>query len=167
MKQTLFEAKYLRLVRDGRWEWVERVNSTGIVVVLAVTDDGRAVLVEQHRAAVGRRVLDLPAGLAGDEGEEALEAAAARELHEEAGYEAAVFERIVDVAPSPGLSAEVTTLFRARGLRKTGPGGGDASEGIAVHEVPVAELDAFIAGRLAKGVLADAKLYAGLYFLER
>jgi len=161
--ETLGEGKYLRLVREGRWEYVQRVNATGIVLVVAV-DDGKLILVEQYRPAVGARVIDLPAGLAGDEGEEALETAAARELEEETGYRAERFERLCEFVPSPGLSAEVVTLFRAVGLERVGPGGGDSSEAIVVHQVPLGEVDAWVARMTAEGALIDAKLYAGLHF---
>ena len=160
--EILGEGRHLRLVKKGRWEFVERVGVDGIVAILAITDDDELVCVEQERPAVGARVVDLPAGLA-EEGEE-LEAAARRELEEEAGYKAARWERIANSPPSPGLSAEVVTFFHAHGLLRTGPGGGDESEEITVHLVPRAGWKTWLSRTRARGVLVDVKLFAGLYF---
>ncbi|MHC4548534.1 MAG: NUDIX hydrolase [Planctomycetota bacterium] len=159
-EEILGEGRHLRLLRRGRWEFVERVGVEGIVVILAVTDADEVVCVEQERAAVGARVIDLPAGLVEDE---SFEAAARRELEEETGFVAQRLERLAEATPSPGLSAEVVTFYRAHGLARVGPGGGDASERIEVHLVPRAGMEAWLQERIARGVLVDAKLYAGLY----
>lgn len=160
--EVLGEGRHLRLVRDGRWEFVERIGVEGIVVILAITDEDELVCVEQERPAVGARVVDLPAGLV-EEGE-GLEAAARRELEEEAGFRAARWERIGNATPSPGLSAEVVTFFQAHGLLRAGPGGGDESEDITVHLVPRSDFKLWLSRTRARGVLVDVKLYAGLYF---
>jgi len=160
--EILGEGRHLRLVKKGRWEFVERIGVDGIVAILAITDDDELVCVEQERPAVGARVVDLPAGLV-EEGEE-LEAAARRELEEEAGYKAARWERIANSPPSPGLSAEVVTFFHAHGLLRTGPGGGDESEEITVHLVPRTGWKTWLSRTRARGVLVDVKLFAGLYF---
>ncbi|MBC7497382.1 MAG: NUDIX hydrolase, partial [Sphingomonadaceae bacterium] len=96
----------------------------GAAVILATTDAGEIVLVEQLRRALGRHTIELPAGLIGDDGDFDPAAAAARELAEETGFVAADWVNLGDFATSPGMSAEMFTLFRARGLTRTGPGGG-------------------------------------------
>jgi ADP-ribose pyrophosphatase len=160
--EILGEGRHLRLRKQGRWEFVERIGVNGIVVILAITDDDEIVCVEQERPAVGARVVDLPAGLV--DGDEEFEAAARRELEEEAGYRGARWERIGSTTPSPGLSAEVVTFFQAHGLLRVGPGGGDESEEITVHLVPRPGVKVWLHRAQARGVLVDAKLYAGLYF---
>jgi len=167
MDEILGAGRYVRLVRRGRWEFCERTNITGIVVIVAVTDAGELVLVEQERAAVRARVIEVPAGLAGDEGEESLEAAARRELREETGYEADRWERLCDATPSPGLCSEVVTFFRATGLRRTGPGGGDPTEGIVVRLLPIADPLPWLRAREDEGLLVDEKVYAALWFTAR
>ena len=168
MKGTIVaEGRYLRLIERGGWEFVARRNTTGIVVLVAVTDEGRLVLVEQWREPVGARVIELPAGLAGDipdSADEALAVAAQRELVEETGYEARELEHVVDAPSSPGLTSETYSIFRARGLVRVSAGGGDASEDIVVYEVPLAGAEAWLAERAKGGTMVDLKVYAGLFF---
>lgn len=167
-RTILAQGKHVRLVLEDGWEYVERTQASGIAVIVAVTAEGRMLLVEQYRRPVKSRVLELPAGLAGDVAGHELEdlaEAARRELLEETGYEAETMTALASGPPSAGLATEVVTFFRARGLRKTGPGGGDGTEGIVVHEVPVAEIAAWCREQAGKGCLVDPKVYAGLYFL--
>jgi ADP-ribose pyrophosphatase len=166
-RKILAEGKHIRLVEEDGWEYAERVQASGIAVIVAVTPEGRLLLVEQYRRPVKARVLELPAGLAGDiagQESEDLTDAARRELLEETGYEAATMVALTAGPPTAGLATEIVTFFRATGLRKTGPGGGDATEGIVVHEVPVAEVESWCRARATTGVLVDPKVYAGLYF---
>ena len=168
--KELHAGRHLRLVSRNGWEFVERPGIHGIVLVVAVTPGGNLLLVEQHREPVGASVLELPAGLAGDAGSpagEPLEEAARRELVEETGWDAAEMERVTAGPPSAGVTSEVVTLFRARGLSKVGPGGGVDGEGIAVHEVPLAGAEEWLLGREAGGALVDPKVWAGLWFARR
>jgi ADP-ribose pyrophosphatase len=164
--KILAEGKYLRFLNEDGWEYVVRPNSTGVVVIVAITVDQRLILVEQYRVAVHARVIELPAGLVGDTVAargEPLAAAASRELIEETGYQAA---RMIELAAGPiavGLGSEVVTFFQAVDLRRVGPGGGDDSEDIVVHEVALAELPAWLDEQRRAGLLVDPKLYAGLY----
>lgn len=168
--RVLGEGRFLRLVDRHGWEYVERRNTTGIVVVVAVTPADEIVFVEQHRAPVGSVVVELPAGLAGDISgteEESLEEAARRELVEETGYDARHLERLMSGPVSAGLSSELVTLFIARDAVKVGEGGGDQSEKIDVHVVPLAHAESWLATRRQAGAMIDAKVYAGLWFAER
>jgi len=163
--KTIGEGKYLRLLKRGRWEFVERVNATGVVAMVAVTREGEIVLVEQHRPAVKRRVLELPAGLVGDVGGDRDEKRAARrELREETGFRAHRVEPVVAIPSSAGLTDETTVLYRCTGLRRVGEGGGIDGENIKVHLVPVEKAAAWLARRVKRGALVDAKVYAGLYY---
>ena len=165
--QTLCAGKYLRFVKRGKWEFCTRPNIAGIIGILAVTDEGKLILVEQFRAPVKAKVIEIPAGLAGDTAEfagEDLSVAAARELEEETGYRAAKMERLTEGASSAGLCDEVITLYRATGLTKVGPGGGDEHEDITVHEVALKEVTAFLEGRRKAGAVIDLKVYAALFF---
>jgi ADP-ribose pyrophosphatase len=166
--RVIGEGRFLTLLDLGGWEYVTREAASGVVVLVAFTDDGKLVLVEQPRIPIGRRVIELPAGLVGDTGDrrdEGLVEAAQRELTEETGYRA---RDIVELGAGPvavGVSDEVVTFLHARGLERVGPGGGDASEDITVHEVPLLELDAFAAAKQREGLAVDPKIYAGLYLV--
>lgn len=161
------KGKFLDLVKRGSWEYVTRPDVSGIVGILAITDDRKLILVEQFRPPVNRRVIEIPAGLAGDyaasAGEE-LAAAATRELEEETGYRAARMEMVASGVSSAGLTDEIITLFRATELVRVGDGGGDEHENITVHEVPLDEAKVWLEQRVREGLLVDLKIYGALYF---
>jgi ADP-ribose pyrophosphatase len=169
--RVLFSGKFLQVIQQGRWEYVHRNSATGAAVIIAVTDDRQLILVEQYRIPVARRVIELPAGLVGDQAEtaeEASEIAARRELLEETGFAAHQMKQVAHGPPSAGLASEIVTLFVARGLSREHDGGGDDHEQIQVHLVPLAEADAWLqAQEQDRGVLIDPKVYAGLYFATR
>jgi ADP-ribose pyrophosphatase len=160
VSETVWQGRFLRAVTDGGWEYAARNGDVSAAVIVAV-DDGHLLLVEQMRVPVGRRCLELPAGLIGDEeaGEE-VAAAAIRELEEECGYRAEAVQSLGTFQSSPGMTSEDFTLVRATGLTRTGEGGGAGDEDITVHRVPLAELMDFIAAKRADGVTIDAKLLA-------
>lgn len=156
--EVVWSGRFIEAKRLGKWEYVSRTGSVHAAAILAI-DDGRVLLVEQHRVPIGARCLELPAGLVGDEeqGEEAA-AAAIRELEEETGYRA---ERMIELGrfhASPGMSSEGFTLMRAEGLERVGDGGGVAGEDIEVHAVKLEEVPDFVAARRAEGVAIDSKL---------
>ena len=156
--ETVWEGRFIAAKKLGRWEFVSRTRGVSAAVMLAV-DDGHVILVEQDRVPLGRRCLELPAGLVGDEEQgEAVETAAIRELEEETGYRAA---RVVDLGrfhSSPGMVSEGFTLLRAEGLEKVGEGGGIGGEDIAVHRVRIGDVPAFVEQKRAEGVAIDVKL---------
>jgi len=165
--EPIATGKHLRLVRSGRWEFAQRVQAHAIAVIVAITNDDRLILVEQDRIPVGARVIELPAGLVGDEeaGEPIVEAAR-RELIEETGYDA---DRVTVIGRGPssaGLTDEMVTMVRAEGLRRVADGGGVAGENITVHEIALAELDAWLRAREAEGCLIDWKIWAGLWLVR-
>ncbi len=168
-KEVLFRGQYLQLVRSGTWEWVERVRCSGVVMMVAKTPEGKLLFVEQFRTPLGKTVIEFPAGLVGDlnDSGEALETAATRELTEETGYEAATWEWLGVGPPSAGLSPETINIFLGKGLKKVGPGGGDETESIQVHEVEPAQVGAWLKQKQAAGCLVDPKVYAGLYLMQQ
>ncbi|MBX2801112.1 MAG: NUDIX hydrolase [Myxococcales bacterium] len=168
MPEELARGKFVRLVKQGRWEWAERTAVSGVVAIVALTPDGKVLMVEQHRIPVSSRVIEFPAGLAGDvDADESLATAAARELEEETGWRAGRLQRLTGGPVSAGMSSEILTFFRAHDLVRVGPGGGEETEDIEVHEVPLDEAHAFIEAKAAAGVMTDPKVYTGLFFLHR
>lgn len=160
--EVAWSGKWLQVVVDGRWEYVKRTRSVGAAVILAITDAREVVLVEQERVPIGRRCLELPAGLVGDDTEgESAAVSAARELEEETGFRAAHWEEVGEFFSSPGMSAEGFRLFRATGLTRVGAGGGvDEHEAIEVHVVTLDAVAEFVAAKRREGVAIDVKLLA-------
>ena len=164
--ETLYGGKFLTLVREGRWEYCERVNKTGAVMIFSCTPEGNVLLVEEYRPPIGQQSLCFPAGLSGDEGPESDAVAAQRELLEETGYEAAEMRYLFTGPSSPGLTSETVSFYLATGLRKVAQGGGVDNENISVHEVPLDTIDTWLAEQVAQGKALDPRIYTGLYFLK-
>jgi ADP-ribose pyrophosphatase len=168
--QVLAEGEFVRLLRQGRWEYAQRTNTCGAVVIVAVTPEGKLLFVEQYRVPVQARVIELPAGLAGDEPgleDEPKTNAARRELVEETGYEAQDVVLLTEGPTSAGLTSELVGLYLATGLRRVGPGGGDEGEEIEVHEIELERAADWLADQTAAGKLVDPKVYAGIFFAQR
>ena len=168
--EIVCQTRFLRLVRQDGWEFVQRANATGVVCIAALTDDGCVLLVEQFRPPVAANVIELPAGLAGDEpgaSTEDLMEAARRELLEETGYEAAQMKQVFAGVTSAGITDELITFFVARGLTKKGSGGGTGHEKITLHHVPLTQFDEWLVHKLHAGCMADARLYTGIYLLRQ
>jgi ADP-ribose pyrophosphatase len=119
--ETKFKGKVISVrvddirMSDGAVAQREIVAHPGAVGIVALDDDGKVVLVNQYRPAVGARLDELPAGLLDVEGESALEAAK-RELAEEAGLAADDWNVLLDLHTSPGMTTEAIRIFLARGL---------------------------------------------------
>jgi 8-oxo-dGTP pyrophosphatase MutT (NUDIX family) len=141
--------------------WRLVLEHPGAVIILAVDDEERALVLRQYRHAVGLRLVELPAGLLDKPGENPLEAAR-RELLEEGGLEAEEWVHLNHVFNSPGFSTEVIDVYLARGLRP-GDRQGFALEheesDMTVDWVPVDDLvQAVLDKRLTDGPMATALL---------
>lgn len=165
---TLYAGRYLSLRERGGWEFASRTNARAVAVLVAVTEAGELLLVEQYRLPVESNVIELPAGLVGDHEDphESILAAARRELLEETGYEAQELTPLLSCPSSAGMCDEIVTFVRASGLRRVSAGGGDSSEEIVVHHVPLHCADDWLAQRLQAGTPIDPKIYTALYWLR-
>lgn len=163
---TVLHSGFLHLVRDevqlpdGQLATREYIQHGGAVAVLAALDDGRLVLVRQHRYPLGRVLLELPAGKL-DPGETTL-ACAQRELLEETGYVAAEWAFGLEIHNAAAYSSESIWIWVARGLTP-GPQKLDAGEFVEVVLHTPAELDALCAA----GQLPDVKTIVGLHLWQR
>lgn len=167
--ELLFHTRWLALYRSGHWDFVRRPDSDFCVGILAVTPVDEVVLVEQFRIPVQRRVIEIPAGIVGDEKEfahESLSDTAARELLEETGYRAASLRPLLVSPTSAGMTAEFIHIFLATGLTRESDGGGVGSEDIKVHVIPRAHLREWLSEREAEGIAIDSKIPAALWHAE-
>jgi ADP-ribose pyrophosphatase len=151
---TVYEGKHVFVKERDGWEYVERKNATEAVAVIAVTEAGELVLTEQYRRPVDARVIDWVAGLL-DSGKDA-EATARQEL--EAGFACTSIETIGRGPSSPGITSEIVHIVRARGLRRTGEGGGVGGEKITVHLVPQRDAAEWLRKKESEGMLIDLKV---------
>lgn len=171
MTQTeiVCNGRWLRLMRRGRWEYAERTNPGGGVIIIALTADDRVLFVEQWREAVRSKTIEMPAGLVGDlaaSPDESAVTAAHREILEETGYRAGRIEFLMSGPSSAGMSNEMIAFVRAYDLVREHAGGGDHTEDIALHEVPRAQAPKWLLEKMREGYSIDPKLFAGLYFLD-
>jgi ADP-ribose pyrophosphatase len=156
--ELMWEGKFIRAIRRGKWEYASRARDIRAVVILAEFE-GKVILVDQPRVGPDCRCLELPAGLVGDLDPNAtIEATAIKELEEETGFTAERVERLGDFYSSPGMLAEAFTLVRVHGVRRIGAGGGDESEDINVHLVARADIANFLEQKRAEGFGMDVKL---------
>ncbi|GGH79270.1 ADP-ribose pyrophosphatase [Pullulanibacillus pueri] len=113
--KTIFEGKVIDLRVDtvelpnGETSTREIVKHPGAVAVIALTDEGKLVLVQQYRKPLEKLLFEIPAGKL-DPGE-ALETCALRELEEETGYRCRSIEHVVSFYTSPGFSDELIHIY--------------------------------------------------------
>lgn len=151
---------------DGGTAKRDVVRNKGAVVVVALDEDDRVVLIKQYRHPLGKRIWELPAGLR-DVAGEAPELAAARELAEEADLTAGRMERLVEVHTSPGFSTEHVQIFLARDLAPVPEAGryqrADEEADLEVVRVALDEAVAMI----FRGEITNAAAVAGLLAAAR
>lgn len=133
----------------------EVVVHPGSVLILAVADDGRIVMIRNRRVAVGETLWELPAGTM--EPPEPADRCALRELREETGYEAARLERLTGFYTTPGFCTEWMEAFVARDLTHVGQDTRDGEE-ITVELINPERLRQM----MFSGEIADAKTIAAL-----
>jgi ADP-ribose pyrophosphatase len=145
---------------DGEQRLREVVVHPGAVVILAVMDDGRIVMIRNQRFAVGKELIELPAGTL-EEGEEPI-LCAGRELIEETGYQAATLEPLTSFYSSPGFYTEKLHVFVARGLTHVGQQLED-TEHIRVEPMTLAD----VLGKIQCHEIEDAKTMAAILYYSR
>jgi ADP-ribose pyrophosphatase len=142
----------------SRREIVE--HAPAVVVIPYLEAEDSFLFIEQYRDAVGKTLLELPAGMV-KEGEDPM-AAAQRELLEETGYTATEMLKLSTYYTSPGFTNEQHHLYLATGLvRKTGIQ--DTREIHALHTVSRADAMAFV----ENDAIPDGKTVLGLVWADR
>jgi ADP-ribose pyrophosphatase len=145
---------------DGRESIREIVEHPGAVVILALTNDDKMVMIRQFRKAADEVLWELPAGKV--EPGENLKNCALRELEEETGYFSRKIKKLITFFSTPGFCNEKLTLFLAEDLEKRNKNE-DADEFIEVELVNPNEALKLV----QKNIIKDAKTIIGiLYFVS-
>jgi len=148
------------ILPDGSVHEFDRVIHPGAAVIIPILDDGRIVLIRNHRYTIGRALLELPAGTL--DSLETPPACAARELTEETGYVAANIVPLFSFYATPGICTEQMHMFVATGLTP-GSAKPELGELLAAEHTTLADaLNAIRDGRII-----DGKTIAGLLYLAR
>jgi ADP-ribose pyrophosphatase len=145
---------------DGAQTEREYVHHPGAVAIVALTEQGAVVLERQHRYALRRDFIEIPAGKI-DPGEAQRETAK-RELLEETGYAAAEWTRLGLIHNAIGYSDESIELWLAKGLEKR-EAKLDAGEFLEVFTLPFEEALAMA----EDGRISDVKTIIGLWWARR
>ena len=163
--RILFQGKRFRVEQvtqigpDAVEHVKEIVRHPGAVTILPLLDDGRVCFVDNYRASVAERLVELLAGTR-EAGEDPLETAR-RELAEETGYRAGSFRLLTTFYTSPGVLDEKMFLYLATSL-EPGPMALDAGEDLRVRLCTWDEALAMA----RDGRIQDAKTLAGLLYYE-
>jgi len=174
-KEILHEGKYIRVVREGTWEYVEHTSGRHVAYIVPIGENKHgeptAIFIEEYRIPLKRTVVGFPTGLVGDlkslSGEEVI-TAAYRELEEETGYSAGRMRHLVSGPSSSGLSDETIHIYLADKLTKVSDEVGVDGEEIVVREVPLHKAENWLAEReKMEEYVIDIKAYIGLYFANR
>lgn len=141
---------------DGSRKKWDIVVHPGAVVLVPITDKKEVLLVKQWRRAIGKRILELPAGTL--EKGEPPESCAQRELQEETGFRAGQIIPLGGFYSAPGFCTEYLHLFLALGLEPA-PLEPDDDEMIDRLFVPLRKIEQMI----ETGEICDAKTIAGIH----
>lgn len=159
--ETLYSGRLIGLRRDkvelpnGRTSTREVVVHPGAVAVVPLLDDGRVILVKQYRYAIGKTLMEIPAGTLHPN--ETVEECALRELREEIGYTAGKLEHLTSIYVAPGYSTELIHVFLATNLTPES-GETDEDEFIEPLALPIEEA----ISQINEGKIQDAKTVAAL-----
>jgi ADP-ribose pyrophosphatase len=153
--EEIFSGKIITLLVEevelpnGKTSKREIIKHPGAVAIIALTDENKIVMVEQYRKALGRTLVEIPAGKLEKGEEPAL--CARRELEEETGYECETLEWLTSFYTSPGFADEIVHLYVAKGLTKKEDAAGlDEDEFVELLEITLEQ---------AKQYMEDKKIY--------
>jgi ADP-ribose pyrophosphatase len=164
-RELLFQGARFRVERvsqtmpDGSRHAREVVRHPGAVVILPILEDGRVCLVQNYRAAIEQRLLELPAGTL-ESGEDPADCAH-RELAEETGYRAGKMELMLSFWMSPGILDERMHLYLATRLAP-GQMALDAGEDIQTQLLAWNE----VLDMVRQGRVQDSKTINGILFYD-
>jgi ADP-ribose pyrophosphatase len=154
------QEKDIPLPHGGRLRRFPLVTHDNGVIVAPVVRQGRKVsimLLEQWRAAMNRRIWEVPGG--GLLPHETPRQAAIREVREEAGLVVDKLVRVGEVLPAPGWEVETQFHFIAECHPTLGPQELDSTENIRRRLLPAERVRAMLRERRIVDLKTKALLY--------
>lgn len=145
---------------DGREAGREIVLHNGAAAVVPLDGKQQVTLVRQHRVAIGRETLEIPAGKLDKPGEDPFDCAR-RELEEETGLVAGKWQKLAHVVTTPGFCTERIALYLATDLRQT-QAHTDPDEFLSLVRMPLSEAVMMV----ENGEIEDAKTCLGLLLAQ-
>jgi ADP-ribose pyrophosphatase len=165
-RAPLHQGRVFLLVREnvtldnGVTTDLEYIEHPGAAAIVPLIGPGEVLLIKQYRHALKQYIWEIPAGTL--DPDEPVTECARRELIEETGYAAEVWQKLGEITPVPGYSDERIHLFLASGLTAARQAL-DADEVLAVHRMPLANaLDL-----ITRGDIQDAKSICGLLLTQK
>jgi ADP-ribose pyrophosphatase len=162
VEEELLVTSRFRVVRleqtvHGKPHVREIVRHPGSVVIVPVVDEERICLIRNHRIAVAKTLIELPAGTL-EPGEDPTECAR-RELIEETGFRASAISLWLRFYAAPGILDERMHIFVATGLIQGTPNRepGEEIDNLIVRWDEAIEL-------IHRGEIEDAKTIIGLLY---
>jgi ADP-ribose pyrophosphatase len=138
----------------------EVAEHPGGAVVVPVTDDGKIIMVTQHRFPVDKVLLELPAGKLG-KNENPLHCAV-RELEEETGYKSDNVKEIGSIYTTPGYSTEKLWIYLAKNLKPGNHNREEGEFGMEVFKFTLKEIE----DKIYNGEIVDGKTICGIYLAK-
>ena len=161
-RETIYDGHILHVEKwrvtcpSGREAPREIVVHKGAAAVVPVFDNGDTLLVRQHRVAVDRVTLEIPAGKLDSVNEDPLDCAT-RELREETGLKAEEWRKLVALRTTPGFCNETIHMYMARGLSQ-GERDLDDDEFLNVEWMPIER----VTNMILEGRIEDSKTIAAV-----
>jgi len=138
----------------------EVAEHPGGAVIVPVTDEGKIIMVTQHRYPVDKTLLELPAGKL-DRNENPFHCAV-RELEEETGYKSDNVKEIGNIYTTPGYSTEKLWIYLAKDLKPGNHNREEGEFGMKVFEYTLKEIDE----KIHNGEIVDGKTICGIYLTK-
>ena len=139
----------------------EVAEHPGGAVVVPVTNDGKIVMVTQHRYPVNKVLLELPAGKLNKDEDPFV--CAVRELEEETGYKSDNVKKLGSIYTTPGYSSEKLWIYLAKDLKPGSHNREEGEFGMEVFELSLKEIE----DKIYKGEIVDGKTICGMFLAKQ
>ena len=139
----------------------EVAEHPGGAVVVPVTDDGKIVMITQHRFPMNEVLLELPAGKLNKDEDPFI--CAVRELEEETGYKSNNVKELGSIYTTPGYSTEKLWIYLAKDLKPGDHNREEGEFGMQVFELSMHEIE----NKIYNGEIVDGKTICGIYLAKK